>query len=234
MKLLLLLGIIAAVSAGPVSRHDPMINEGLFEGDILLDSNDDRNAVPRDSQRWPGGVVPYMISPELAHLTEKIRTAMKHIEDNSCIRFVQRTNEEDYVKIFKYNGCFSHWGRIGGQNQLSLGSGCEPFGTIVHELMHAIGFEHEHNRSDRDEYLTIHWDNIPKPWYYAFQKLAPHENRLLTQFDYYCIMLYGSYSFAKSDEYSMTTKDGRVLPEVYDKETMSAVDAHRIRLLYNC
>ncbi|CAL1265953.1 unnamed protein product [Larinioides sclopetarius] len=65
MKLLVLLGVLAAASADSASLYDPMINEGLFEGDILLDPNADRNAIPRDSQRWPGGVVPYFISPEL-------------------------------------------------------------------------------------------------------------------------------------------------------------------------
>ncbi|GFV29687.1 metalloendopeptidase [Trichonephila clavipes] len=104
MKVLVFLGIIAAVSAVP-THHDPMINEGLFEGDILgIDPNADRNAIPRDSQRWPGGVVPYIILPELNNLKSKIQTAMKHIEDNSCIRFVPRTNQQDYVKIFKHNG----------------------------------------------------------------------------------------------------------------------------------
>ncbi|GBN62949.1 Astacin-like metalloprotease toxin 1 [Araneus ventricosus] len=235
MKLFVLLGIFAAASAGPAPPHDPMINEGLFEGDILLDPNADRNAIPRDSQRWPGGVVPYFISPELAHLTERIRSAMKHIEDNSCIRFKQRTNENDHIKIFKHSGCYSHWGRIGNQQLLSLGNGCEPFGTIVHELLHAIGFEHEHNRSDRDEYLNIYWDNIVDQWYYAFKKLAPNQNRLLTKFDYNSIMLYGSNSFVKQwGKFSMTPKDGKQLPEVYDKKAMSASDAQRIRMLYNC
>ena len=45
---------------------------------------------------------------------------------------------------------------------LNLGPGCmsEDKGTILHEVMHSLGFTHEHQRSDRDDYVYIHWDNI--------------------------------------------------------------------------
>ena len=32
--------------------------------------------------------------------------------------------------------------------------------VIQHEMMHAIGFYHEHNRPDRDNYITVVADNV--------------------------------------------------------------------------
>lgn len=32
--------------------------------------------------------------------------------------------------------------------------------TVIHELFHALGLHHEHNRMDRDDYVTIHYENM--------------------------------------------------------------------------
>ena len=33
-------------------------------------------------------------------------------------------------------------------------------GVIIHELMHMLGFAHEHQRPDRDTMVTVNWANV--------------------------------------------------------------------------
>lgn len=68
-------------------------------------------------------------------------------------------------------GCWSSVGKIGGRQELNLQSpGClTKIGTPMHELMHALGFMHEQNRWERDNHVTIMWQNIQRGKYrYSF------------------------------------------------------------------
>lgn len=46
-----------------------------------------------------------------------------------------------------------------------FGYDCMSLGDLAHEIMHILGFSHEHARTDRDQYISIMWDNI-KPGKY--------------------------------------------------------------------
>jgi Astacin (Peptidase family M12A) len=77
----------------------------------------------------------------------KIRASMDHIEAYTCIRFRERQREPDFILIYSGDGCYSFMGKVGKQQVVSLKrKGCfKTYGTVIHELVHAIGFDHQQN-----------------------------------------------------------------------------------------
>lgn len=141
------------------------------------------------------------------------------------------------MTLFKGQGCYAHVGRRGGNQRLSLGRGCENHGIIVHELMHAIGFYHLHQRFDRDQFLRIHWQNIKPTFLSNFKRLSPKDKRVDAYFDYNSIMLYGSTSFSVNDRFLQTmtpTVNGIHIYDPARKPGMTNVDSYSVNTLYKC
>ncbi|KAF8763206.1 Astacin-like metalloprotease toxin 1 [Argiope bruennichi] len=218
-------------------RDLPLQNPDLFGGDILgVDDPEDRNAIIDKRMIWPGGIVPYTLDPALSSYESQFLGAYYLYRKDTCIRFVKRTNETDYIRIFRGQGCYSYVGKIGGAQPVSIGIGCNYMGTVLHELGHAIGFFHEQNRDDRDDWLNIYWDNIKAGMESEFVKLPLKLHQMLTDFDYDSVMLYGEYAFSKEYGKLKTMspkKSDKPLKEVGWKH-LSKADITRIKKLYNC
>ncbi|MCW2881448.1 MAG: astacin-like metalloprotease toxin 5 [Sphaerisporangium sp.] len=182
---------------------------------------------------WPGDKVPYVLSPLLSPVArEAITQAMKDFHENTCIRFIPRTQEDSYLNIFPGNGCYSYVGRVGPMAQdVSIGSGCERKGIAIHELMHAIGFYHEHSRSDRDSAVTVHLENVIKGYEPQFQRLVPPQNRLFGVLDYGSVMLYGKKFFSAN---GLDTLVPAVPVEIGQRAGFSPADLVAVRTLYGC
>merc|ERR1711874_553010 len=95
--------------------------------------------------------------------------AIAIIEKHTCVRFQPRNNETEYL-FFRGRStmqCQSEMGRQSSQpTHLDLSAqtgflrGCFQIRNIVHEIFHALGFMHTHQRPDRDDYVEMHWENI--------------------------------------------------------------------------
>ncbi len=66
------------------------------------------------------------------------------------------------------SGCSSFLGRIGGSQQIEVAD-CGQ-GSVMHEVLHAGGFYHEQSRGDRDEFITIVFDEIAPEFRDEFEK----------------------------------------------------------------
>ncbi|CAK8690971.1 unnamed protein product [Clavelina lepadiformis] len=166
--------------------------EGIIHGDIEInEANYDqyistfhpnckvstRGSLPRGINEWPkqGNEVRIgYIFDETVSLSKQanIRTAITEYDQNTCIRFVPRTQETDYIRFVGTGGCSSFIGHIGNEQNVTLGPGCDVFlGTIIHELMHALGFWHEHSRGDRDDYVIIQLENVLEGKYWTLNRI---------------------------------------------------------------
>ncbi|KAG7236937.1 hypothetical protein INR49_032979 [Caranx melampygus] len=213
-------------------------DEILLEGDLLAPRT--RNAMVCWSQSclWRKAsngyvTIPFTISGEFSGWEkQKIDYAMKSYHSRTCIRFVPRQNEYDYISIENRAGCFSALGREGGRQVLSLNrQGCLYHGIIQHEINHALGFQHEQTRSDRDQYVRINWENINQQMAYNFYKQTT--NNLNTPYDYSSIMHYGRTAFSINGWDSITPiPDPNV--QIGQRQGMSYWDIMRINMLYGC
>lgn len=149
-------------------------------------------------------------------------------------------DEEDYVFINRGDvdsGCWSFVGLQGGRQILNLqpppGPHCIWHGTVAHEMIHAIGFYHEQSRTDRDNYVTIQWDNIPSALQSNFG-MYNHSviDPLGVPYDFASLMHYNAYAFAIDP--SKPTIVPKVDVELGQNRGLSNGDVEKIQRMYDC
>lgn len=214
------------------------ISDTLLEGDMVISASKNALSCLNDYCRWPkspsGWVeVPYSIANDFYDYERSvIESAMKSIASKTCVRFVPRTNQVDYISIENLAGCSSTVGRSGGAQQLSLSmDGCINYGIIEHELLHSLGFHHEHTRTDRDKYIWINWQNIPEASANNFQI---KDTNLNTPYDYNSIMHYGRTAFAIQSGLETIIPIPNPLVSIGQRQELSYTDIQRINMLYEC
>jgi hypothetical protein len=148
---------------------------------------------------WPSGIVFYKFDINFDTKGMKIaKEAMTYIENISCIRFkVKDSNTLNYVLIKRGKACSSKVGMRGGEQPLMIDSISCTRGSVIHELLHTLGFLHMHTSSNRDTYIDINWDNIKEESKLNFKKITSLVSLFGTDYDYNSITHYSAYAFAK-------------------------------------
>uniref|UniRef100_A0A8B9LAU4 Metalloendopeptidase n=1 Tax=Astyanax mexicanus TaxID=7994 RepID=A0A8B9LAU4_ASTMX len=195
--------------------------ELLLEGDIVLPRTRNALVCANNNCFWKKSStglvqVPFTV---IYLLAINLETAMRYYFSNT---------------IFSLSPlrCYSSVGRTGGKQVVSLSTrGCVYHGIVQHELNHALGFYHEHTRSDRDRYVTINWQNIDPTMQYNFNK--ENTNNLNTPYDYSSVMHYGKTAFTINGLNTITPiPDASV--QIGQRVDLSVIDIQRINTLYNC
>uniref|UniRef100_A0A914XF38 Metalloendopeptidase n=1 Tax=Plectus sambesii TaxID=2011161 RepID=A0A914XF38_9BILA len=198
-----------------------------------------RQAVKFIEQRWANGIIPYTVSAEYTAANRIVITnAMKEFEQISCIRFIPRTSEIDYIDIMPNRTrttCYSSIGKAGGRQITSLIDDCLSDQYLVqHELMHAVGFGHEQSRTDRDQYIEYLPQNVENG--FAAEFMIYDSDFLGLPYDYKSIMQYSGEVFAKPGTVTMRpVASARAQGITLDiNRQFSPTDIQKLNIIANC
>ena len=208
-------------------------------------------------RRWPGNStskyleIPYRFENESYPKLIKyfIKNTMDELSNehlDGCIRWIDDTETQKYnywinlLNNGEGTGCWSNVGHLGDvENQnLNLAPECWSTEVVIHEFLHSMGFQHEHERPDRDEYITIHWDRIIENKKQYFQKMRT-ENwvNIESGYDINSIMHFPHSAFRTDEARSkflpvmtlLETGEPVQFPRV---KTMSIIDDEQLRAMY--
>ncbi len=112
---------------------------------------------------WPDGRVPYAFAANVTGAQQSVAlSAMTAISDTAAIEFVPLTTESDAIVFQSSTGNSSFVGQIGGFQTINIFNWNFQF-IVVHEIMHAVGLYHEHQRPDRNLFIDVNFDNLSPP-----------------------------------------------------------------------
>ena len=165
----------------------------------------------------------------------KIWKAMDEYKKHTRVLFVPRIDDEDdyvYIRLAKDGElCSSNIGFVGGRQEVVLSGQCMHHGSILHELNHALGFDHEHARPDRDTFITVNWDMVKDGCEANFAKGSCQP---LSDYDYFSVMHYPADAFSKYGRVpTILPKSSKVdLGDLGQRWNFSKTDVEKINAVY--
>lgn len=208
-----------AVIQGDIVVGQIVGGDGKSEGKVLL---------PKMNM-WKRNEIAVAYDPSITR-PERIQKALAMFE-GTAVKFVPYDGQEDTLVFIEGTGhCKSYVGRTTGKQPIWVAPECEA-PEIAHELMHALGFVHEQNRSDRDRYVEVLEQNIDEKFKYNFEKLPDDFMAIsgLTEFAYDSIMIYPENAFSKTQAPTMESKTAA---KIAPMQTLSDKDIERINRVY--
>lgn len=236
--------IASSATTDDVVIDDMVLTKEQYDQHFVEPSIGRNGVVPTrlKTYRWPDNTVPIVWDIFMNQEgRRKFMEKAKIISDNSCIKFLYKFDVKKYpnhvfVRNDTYHQCKS---RVGFHNMGRQILEWSPRCTVLHELLHVLGFFHMHQTATRDDYVKINYENIIPHYKKSFDKLVTVKTSLYdTPYDYLSILHYDQYAFSKEWKKAKT-----IIPLKGDKNTAelmgqrfswSAGDKKRLNNMYKC
>ncbi len=223
---------LLTAEAEPGERRRPTAPCAILQNPVSDTGNVDANL-------WPGGIVPYEFDASFNAAARLVALeAMGQIEEICAADFVPRSTQADYVvfvESFFSNSSFI--GPQGGPQPIFLAD-WDLLYVVQHEIMHALGVHHEHQRPDRDQYVIVHFDRVLP----GFENNFTVDGTAFGDYDFESIMHYPECSFTECIDCEATPTSCRTMelrpefaqwqPIIGNTTEMSAGDRAQLAHLY--
>ena len=195
-------GDIAIGKASDIERYGLRLPQPLSPS--IVGQREDRKQIQQNyigAPLWNLPIPYHVADPTFAALVD---VAIADLTRKTVLRFVPRTTETDFIEFVGVPGSVfvSHGiGNRGGMHTIEIGTDFYQdldavryfgVGIVQHEILHALGFAHEHQRKDRDDYIELNRVCIEP------DKLNQYELKYET-------VPFGNYDFASVMHYATST-----------------------------
>uniref|UniRef100_A0A0N4ZD86 Metalloendopeptidase n=1 Tax=Parastrongyloides trichosuri TaxID=131310 RepID=A0A0N4ZD86_PARTI len=149
---------------------------------------------------------------------ETIQKALQDIQSRTCINFTKVDSfsraEEGIIFIPHNEICQSLLGHspFSYPHTIYLTVGCsQSMGIVQHEVCHALGVQHQHTRTDRDDFVSIETKNIKDDVVSEKGIFSKNDDLVFkslgTQYDYTSVMHYSKNAYSKNGEKTIVAKN---------------------------
>jgi|GEM_PF-1687033 len=210
---------------GRLVRYQVRGGFAVVQGDIIIGTAAEAEAARRAStskspeplasvltfdtanpRKWPNATMAYVIDADIPS-PQRILDGIAHWNTRTQFRIVARTTEANYVHFSRSTtldaACSSYLGMVGGAQAIATTDACTT-GSVIHELGHAWGLEHEQIRADRNGNVTVLYQNMDKRFMYNFDQ-ALTSSKDAGYYDFDSIMHYPATGFTRNGLDSMET-----------------------------
>ena len=196
--------LLAGVPVGQpeVQVGDQLIQVGILQNwrDQLAGNPSPQLAFNSGFTQWTNGNVYYTFDSSVPVPDQRVfLSAAGQWSTFVNVHFLPRTSQPNYLILTNnpnLSGGLSSVGMIGGPQLIQIGTNSWSEQTLVHEIGHALGLVHEHQRSDRDSYVSINTNNVAPGALFNFVLLPGSLNK--GAYDFRSVMEYSRNAFSVS------------------------------------